>query len=209
MKTYNVKISATPDIDWSAVDVAKIDEYKWNDRYTPNAGAQVVYVKSGDEREGIYAHLFCDEANPRAIYGNHNEPVYLDDCLEFFFTFSNPDGAKNGYINIESNSNPTTLIAYGFDRNARTPIIDMGIEPFTLSSVKSPERWELFEFVPLSVIKQVFGVCEVTEQTYFAGNFYKCGGNHEDDPYGSWSPITAPEPDFHRPECFGRLMLVK
>ncbi|HOX40382.1 MAG TPA: carbohydrate-binding family 9-like protein [Candidatus Brocadiia bacterium] len=35
-------------------------------------------------------------------------------------------------------------------------------------------------------------------------NFYRCGGV-TDPQYGTWSPVAAPKPDYHRPECFGRL----
>ena len=40
-------------------------------------------------------------------------------------------------------------------------------------------------------------------------NFYKCGGDHEIQPYGSWAPIDSPTPDFHRPESFGRVILAR
>lgn len=207
MKTYQVRILPSADIDWSALDTAMIDTYLWSDDYKPEAGAQVAYVKSGDSTEGIYAHLWCVESNPRAIYTKHNEPVFKDSCLEFFFSMNAPDKPKNGYINIESNCNPTTLIAYGFDRYTRTPIVELGIKPFDVRSSLTPERWDLYEFVPLSVLKQVFKLDEVTESTEFRGNFYKCGGEHRIQPYGSWAPISSPTPDFHRPDCFGLLSL--
>jgi hypothetical protein len=40
------------------------------------------------------------------------------------------------------------------------------------------------------------------------GNFYKCGEDMTPQHYGSWNPVTAKEPDFHRPECFGDLVIV-
>ena len=40
----------------------------------------------------------------------------------------------------------------------------------------------------------------------FFGNFYKCDESLHPH-FGSWNPIEAPAPDFHRPECFGKLML--
>jgi hypothetical protein len=208
MKTYDVVMLPDSKIDWYKIGKAMIDTYLWSDNYKPEAGAQVVYVNSGDADEGIYAHLWCVEENPRAIYTKHNEPVYLDSCLEFFFTMNSPGKPANGYINIESNSNPTTLIAYGFDRYTRTSIVDMGIEPFQVTSVKTPQRWDLYEFIPLSVLKQVFKIDKVTTDTIFRGNFYKCGGDHKIQPYGSWAPISSPTPDFHRPEYFGELRLV-
>ena len=78
MRTYTVKIIPTPDIDWEKFDTAPIDTYLWDSDYRPEAGAQVVYVKSGDEHEGIYSHLWCKESDPRAIYNKHNDPVFKD-----------------------------------------------------------------------------------------------------------------------------------
>ncbi len=209
MKTLRVNIISTADIDWAAQERAPIDVYKWGGSFQPEAWGQAVYVKTGDEREGLYAHLFCAESKPRAIYHRHNEPVFKDSCLEFFFTMNDCDKPGNGYINIESNADPTTLIGYGGDRYTRTSIVDMGLEPFAVTSRKTDESWELFEFVPLAVLKQVFDVSEVDESTVFKGNFYKCGGDHQVLPYGSWAEIESPTPDFHRPEFFGTFKLVR
>lgn len=207
MRTYNVKMLATPEIDWESIPTAPIDTYLWGSDYMPEAGAQVVYVKSGDEREGIYSHLWCKESNPRAIYHKHNDPVFKDSCLEFFFTMNAAGAEKNGYINIESNSDPTTLIGYGHDRYDRVSIVDMGIEPFNVTGTKTETRWDIYEFVPLEVLKKVFNVESVDETTEFAGNFYKCGGDHDPLPYGMWSKVDTITPDFHRPSCFGKFVL--
>ena len=165
-------------------------------------------MKSGDEKEGIYSHLWCYESKPAARYSSHNDPVYLDNCLEFFFTMNAAGKAPNGYINIESNSNPTTLIAYGTNRFDRTPIVDMNIKPFSVKAEKSADRWDLYEFVPLSVLKRVFKIDEVNADTLFAGNFYKCGGYSGPNYYGTWAPIDTPKPDYHRPDKFGKFILV-
>ncbi len=209
MKSYTVRIIDTPEIDWDKYDTAMIDTYLWNDEdeYRPEAGAQVVYVKSGDEKEGIYAHLWCKESDPRAIYTEHNDPVFKDSCLEFFFTMKKAADEDNGYINIESNSNPTTLIGFGHDRYDRVPIIEKGIEPFDVMGTKTDDRWDLYEFIPLSVLTKVFGVSEVDESVSFFGNFYKCGGDHEPQPYGMWSMVDTRTPDFHQSRCFGELKL--
>ncbi|MCI8387556.1 MAG: hypothetical protein HFE63_03710 [Clostridiales bacterium] len=206
MKEYIVKILPTSDIDWSQLDTANIDSYVWDKTNALKAGAQLAYVKSGDEHEGLYTHLWCEESNPPAVYKNHNEAVYTDSCLEVFFTMNEKNAPTNGYINIEANSAPATLIAYGTGRGDRTSIVDLGIKPFDVSCKKTDDRWELFEFIPLSVLQQIFHIDEVTADTEMRGNFYKCAETVNEH-YGSWSPINTPEPDFHRPECFGKLIL--
>ena len=38
------------------------------------------------------------------------------------------------------------------------------------------------------------------------GNFYKCDESVHPH-FGVWNPVATPQPDFHRPECFGILRL--
>ncbi len=207
MKQLNVKILPAVPSDWSAFEKAVIENYPWDNGFHPEAWAQVCYVRSGDEKEGLWAHLFCREAEPYAIYHKHMEPVYEDSCMEFFFTMKKADAPENGYINIESNSDPTTLIAYGPNRYERTPIHETWGKPFDVTVRRTDSTWELFEFVPLAALQKYFGIDRVDEDTVFKANFYKCGGNHEIQPYGSWSPITDVKPNFHCPEFFGELKL--
>lgn len=209
MSEYKVKITDTADIDWTSLPEAEIADFPWNSEFRPVSYASLAYAKTGDEREGLYAHLFSFEKDPEARYTRLNEPVYLDSCLEFFFTMHGAGKPENGYINIESNSVPAILTAYGRGRAPRTSLVDMCIAPFEVRSVVADDHWELFEFVPLTVLKKVFGIEEVDESTYFAGNFYKCGSYRHPDTYGSWAHIGTPEPDFHRPECFGRFILTR
>ena len=39
------------------------------------------------------------------------------------------------------------------------------------------------------------------------GNFYKCGDDTKYPHFGCWNEVVWEEPDFHRPECFGDLIL--
>jgi hypothetical protein len=38
-------------------------------------------------------------------------------------------------------------------------------------------------------------------------NFYKCGDELSVPHYISWAPIEAEKPNFHRPDCFGKMVL--
>ena len=59
-----------------------------------------------------------------------------------------------------------------------------------------------------AALKEIFGLSEIDENTAMTGNFYKCDEN-AGAPFGSWAPITAPKPDFHRPEYFGKIVIEK
>lgn len=209
MKQYDLIMTHTAAIDWSNIPTAHIDSYVWGGAERAHkAYGQAVYAATGGADEGLYIHLCCEEKDPISVTTVHNGPVWEDSCLEFFFTVSDSDEQKNGYINIECNSNGVTLIAYGKDRYERTFIVDMGIEPFPVELKKSCDRWELFEFVPLEALVKIFGIAKIDESAVMSGNFYRCDENG-DAPFGSWSPVSTPEPDFHRPEFFGKMTLVR
>lgn len=209
MRNLTVKITDSAAIDWSVMEKAPVDIFKWGTVDKPETYAQMAYAATGDETEGLYIHFACRESNPLITYKNHNEPVYKDSCMECFFTMKAPGAPDNGYINIECNANPTTLIAYGHDRYDRTPIVELGYDPFAVTVKKTDEMWELFEFVPVKVLKEVFKLDKIDENTVLGANFYKCGGDHEILPYGMWSEVDTPAPDFHRSEFFGKLTLAR
>ena len=62
--------------------------------------------------------------------------------------------------------------------------------------------WAVAYAVPFALISSLYGRA-FAPGTAFAGNFYCCDETLHPH-FGCWSPITAPAPDFHRPECFGR-----
>ena len=69
--------------------------------------------------------------------------------------------------------------------------------------------WILHAQIPLSLLKQVYGISPDTFAPGFAfrGNFYKCGDKTDVAHYGMWNPVLTPTPDFHRPEFFGTLRI--
>ena len=38
------------------------------------------------------------------------------------------------------------------------------------------------------------------------GNFYNCDESIHPH-FGTWNPVVAAQPDFHRPECFGDMQV--
>lgn len=209
MKTYNVKFQYTADIDWDKIEKAEVNEYPWGGAERGfETYAQMVYAKTGDEKEGMYLHLVCYEANPVSVLVNHNEEVCTDSCMEAFFSMQKKGEPMVDYVNIECNSLGTTYLSLGKDRYDRQFTIDMGIPVFPIDLKISEDKWEYVAFVSLSAIQKMFGLDEVDETVEMNGNFYKCDEN-ADAPPTMWNPIQWPHPDFHRPEQFGKLVFVK
>ena len=198
MKTYEILMTDKP--DWRKIKKAEINEYVWGGEYRPKAYAQLVYVP----KTGFICRLTAYESEPKAIYHNNMDPVYKDSCLEFFAKYK--DG---GYINCEVNSNGAILSAYGEGRGERTPIDKTAGHFPTVKIFKTEKKWTAEITVGLDIIKAVYGRCIFKENCSIYGNFYKCGDDCEHVHYGSFSPIKTEKPDFHRPEYFTKMTLVK
>ncbi len=193
-------------IDWNAVPVARIDTYLWLDGYTPEAMAQLVYV----EGECFVLRMHCAEKEPLCRYRAYNEPVYTDSCLEFFADYTG-DGK---YVNLEMNACGTLLSCIGAGRGHRTPIKELcDGQIFPVSSRIDPTAWSVVAVIPLSMLADIYGVpasdltAKLVSSYTFRGNFYKCGEDTPIPHYGMWNPVSTENPDFHRPEFFGNLVL--
>jgi len=202
MKTYEIKMLDAVPADFSAVARAEMNEFVWMKEYTPVCYAQIVFVKG----DGFYAKLTCEEENPTAVFHNFFDDVYKDSCLEFFAAYDNKDSR---YVNIEMNSNGACLIAVGPDRYDRTPIDKIVGKPFTVTAEKKEKEWSVTAHITLADLQKIYGIAPDTfEKGYtFHGNFYKCGDETPVVHYGMWNPVGTPEPDYHRPEFFGNLVL--
>lgn len=203
MKEYTVKAFESA-VNWDEVPKAEITSYVWDDAYTPEAFAQLAYVK-GDR---FVIRMQCRESAPIARYKNYNDPVYTDSCLEFFADWAN----AGKYVNMEMNSLGTLLSCCGPDRHDRTPVRDLlGGRIFKVTPSREGDFWCVTGEIPVAAICEIYGCGpEIFRPGYsFRANFYKCGDKTETVHYGSWNPIGTEKPDFHRPEFFGKLVIAE
>ena len=138
-----------------------------------------------------------------------NGRQWEDSCVEFFV--QDPDGSV--YYNFEINPLGKVLACSGPDRHHRTPrppeemeqilrIADYSECPMDCEG--GVWTWRVVLLIPFHLI----GVNPEHLPAALKANFYKCGDHTAHPHYVSWSPIDTPEPDFHRPECFGTLHLL-
>ncbi|MFV0399374.1 MAG: carbohydrate-binding family 9-like protein [Oscillospiraceae bacterium] len=126
-----------------------------------------------------------------------DEDVYQDSCLEFFFR---PEG-DDRYINIECNPLGAMIIGFGESRHDRVSLLDEYkhlLSP-TVEIHPAQGKWSVLYHIPFPLLEETYG--RPFPRTFYA-NFYKCGGLSPH--YGMWREVDAPEPDFHRPEFFGK-----
>lgn len=156
----------------------------------------------------IYIDFFVRCNYLRAVNYKNNSSVHQDSCVEFFVC----PNCKLPYYNFEFNCIGTVHAACRHDRNTGTPLSDeqleqikrypsCGTKPF--EELEGMFSWNLLVAIPLSLL----GIKYEGKPVAMKGNFYKCADLTASPHFLSWAPISTPEPDFHRPEFFGDIVL--
>lgn len=200
MKEYKVvRVNAAP--DWSGVEKLAVDVCPWFDTYRPAVFAQVVY----EEEKGFHVRMLCEEAEPLAVYTQPDDPVCQDSCMEFFADFAPEKGI--GYMNLEANSVGTMLLGLGAERHGRVRVRDLNCPLPQLTAFREGTFWGWQAFIPLETVAALYGKESFAAGDVIRANFYKCGDKTAVEHYIVWNPIEAAGPDYHRPECFGKLII--
>lgn len=175
----------------------------WDDYpYAPRVSFSVAHS------DDVLAIMFeVEESHVRAVTMQDNGPVWEDSCVEFFMA----DPAGGGYFNFEVNCIGTALAARRtsrrsaehFDAHSMAHIRRITSLPHAVVDSRGEgQRWWLIEVIPFALL----GLHKAPRR--MRANFYKCGDGCDRPHYLSWSPIDAPQPDFHRPEFFGEVILL-
>ncbi len=182
-----------------------IDCVNWKEQY-PYKPLAVANVAHDDNY--IYVDFFVRCNYLRAVNYEDNSPVSQDSCVEFFVSPT----CDNHYWNFEFNCigtinashrserhNPTRLTQEELSRVLRYS--SCGTRPF--NEVEGLFTWNVLIAVPFDLI----GVKYEGKPVEMTANFNKCASGTSQPHYLSWNPIISEKPDFHRPECFAKIVL--
>ena len=176
---------------------ASIDQYPWDGDYRPEARAWLAW-----DAAGLHALLCAREETVSARATRFGGDVWLDSCLELFLQ---PFEDDPRYLNIEVNAAGTALIGLGPSREARARLAECPPGMDIRASRHAGGWWAVAYTVPFALLRALFGR-RPEPGAAMRGNLYCCDETLHPH-FGSWSPIEAPAPDFHRPEAFGRFIL--
>lgn len=209
MNSYSIRrwTGARPQLDgrgfdpaqepFCQLDCARIENYIWDPHgYCPEARAYV-----GRTEEGLLVLMCAKEEKTIATETRIGGDVYRDSCLEFFL-MGRP-GSNADYINFEVNVNGVAHIGVGAGRANRRVMREIPQGMRISHSRHAGQWWAVCYNIPDSLIRELLGGDPEREMR---GNFYKCDESIHPH-FGSWNPVAAPQPDFHRPECFGILRM--
>lgn len=194
--------------------VCPIDQYPWPENdFRPESEARLAYAPG----QALYVQLASKEGAYQALRADcqsHNGAVHLDSCLEFFGDFA-PE-QEEGYLNFEFNPDGFLHLKLGQGRADRRAIDPMLFSKFSIAVDQDIDPtgqydlgwWRVRFAIPEGFLTDLYGKdASLVEGHSFRGNFYKCGDATEFIHYAMWSPGATENPDFHRPEYFGRLIL--
>lgn len=203
MRSYTVK-KVDHSFDWSKIETGKINVFNWENfkGYDPEAEFQMVHDDSK-----IYLRMTAHNDYLKAQCTKINEFVCNDSCMEAFF---NVPSKPYGYLNLEFNCFGVMFLGYGESRENRYTVDPAIVKKYITIIVDNDDvaedqrgRWSFTAIIDKGICNELMGVD--FESGECGGNFYKCGERAVSH-FISWNEIQSAHPDFHRPECFGKLI---
>ena len=210
-----LKVKAAPKID------GRLDEPSWKN--TPSVGAfRFPWYKSGKKEQTdarmlwddthLYVSFRCQDAHVWGIHTDHDDPVYMDDCVEVF-TSPNPDHPER-YFNIEMNVRRAWLDRYHPEGPGKKPPTNWNAKGLrigtsvqgTLNDASATDRsWILEAAIPLANFSKVAKNTPPHDVDVWHLNLIRLGGKTNQQ-YSQWSPGKTKSPQFHAPQYFGRVV---
>jgi hypothetical protein len=176
--------------------------------HQPKTQAKVLY-----DANAIYVTFRVEDKYVRAVAA-HQGPVCTDSCAEFFFT-PGTDTAK-GYFNIEMNCGGTMLFHHQIvprvdskdisqtdcDKMTVYHSLPKNIDP----EIKEPTTWIVQYRLPFDILENYAKIVRPAPGVVWRANFYKCADHTSHPHWLTWAKVNRPTPNFHVPECFGKLI---
>lgn len=170
-------------------------------------------VKIGYDDRAVCLMFRVEDRYVRSTAAAHQDNVYQDSCVEFFFT-PGPDVSK-GYFNLEMNCGGTLLFHFQKQpRKDRIIIPDSECTRIKIAhslprivdpEIQEPVTWTIAYRIPTALLEKYCRVVRPAPQAVWRVNFYKCADSTSHPHWLTWSPVDLPDPNFHHPESFGIL----
>ena len=213
-----LKIKETPAEACEVVDLLDRNGVEWHSVGCNNWPEDYPYSPKAEFRIAFTSDAFLlnyrvVEETVRAQYGEDNEQVWTDSCMEFFLS---PDKDSDVYYNLETNCIATVLLGVrGGDvekSHASKQLLatikrwsSLGRVPFEQHVAEG--EWQTAFVVPFEVYwhHDLQSLME-ENRCVMRANFYKCGDLLPKPHFLSWSPIDYEKPNFHLPRFFGEII---
>jgi hypothetical protein len=170
-------------------------------------------VKIAYDETSIHLMFQVADRYVRAVALDHQDNVWEDSCVEFFFT-PNAD-VSMGYFNLEMNCGGIFLFHFQAGPGKERMVISKQdcnqikvahSLPRTVDpEITEPFTWRVAYSIPLALLKKYCPVIVPGPGRQWRANFYKCGDNTSHPHWLTWAPVDFFRPNFHLPQSFGIL----
>ena len=180
-----------------------IDCANWSNDFPYKPSTTFVIAVSATR---LYVFFSVISKDLRAINTEDLSPVADDSCVEFFMLVP----GNEEYWNFELNCIGTLNGSHRVERPSPTRLTAQELASIqryascgndAIEDLDGTFCWDLIVSIPLELVK----LDGDNLPEYILGNFYKCAGKTAHPHYVSWSSIDSEKPNFHRPDCFGKL----
>jgi len=194
---------------WRGVQAALIGNYMGDKpAHFPDTRVKIAY-----DDQALYLIFRVEDKYVRAVAADHQDDVYKDSCVEFFFA---PDAESPGdYFNLETNCGGAMLFQFhspAGDEHIEIPQSQFSrIEiasslPRTIApEIPDPVTWTVEYRLPLAILDEYCKVTRPAPGVAWRANFYKCADETSHPHWLTWSPVDNSTPNFHLPKFFGIL----
>lgn len=172
-----------------------------------------VQSKLAYDDQAIYVIFKVEDQYVRAIAQKHQDGVFKDSCVEFFF--SPETHSENGYFNLEMNCGGKMLFHHQVKpRQGSKHISPEDIDRITVAhslperietEITEPTTWTVEYRIPFEILQKYHELDYPQSGTVWRANLYKCADDTSHPHWLTWSKVDFPRPNFHLPEFFGEL----
>ncbi|MEO2049307.1 MAG: carbohydrate-binding family 9-like protein [Pirellulales bacterium] len=178
-------------------------------KHLPRTQAKLLY-----DDKALYVIFRVKDFCVRAISKEHQDHVYLDSCVEFFFAPEDP--TEKSYFNLEMNCGGTMLLHYQtIPRKVPLKLTKQEIARIEVAhsqpkiidpEVIEPTTWTVEYRLPFDILKKRSSTfVQPAPGVLWRANFYKCADHTSNPHWLTWARIDHPVPNFHLPQFFGVL----
>ena len=204
-RLQRMKDNPTIDADWNkaawkGVTPLTLEYYMGEEP----AHQPTVQAKAAYDDHYLYVIWKVEDHYVLAKRTKHQQDVYRDSCVEFFFT-PGGDPEERGYFNLETNctgvklfgvhaagSKDAKLSGEDFARVATASSLKGPIDP----EIAKPTTWTLEDKIPLNLLEKFTKIERPKPGVTWRGNFYKCADHSSHPHWLTCHPLPTPSRRF-------------
>ena len=195
------------ELDWKRAESLDNLVFPWYEK----GKKEQTNVKMLWDDKFLYIGYYCEDEHISATRFQRNSDVWLDDCVECFIA-PNPASPLD-YTNHEFNCLASYLVGVHI-KGKKFRVEPQGIQigrshKGTINNEDDVDSYWILEIsIPFITLKNFNINIPPKPGEHWFLNINRCGGVVNEQ-FSQWSPSDTPDPQFHVPSCFGKVIFSK